>query len=425
MENHTARQNIAVIGAGIAGLTAAYVLAKRHNVTLYEAEPRLGGHAHTHEVIDNQGRFHNVDSGFIVFNDATYPTLIRLFAELGVKSRETEMSMSVNCAGCGLQYAGERGFRGLFPSARNVANARYLALLAQIPLFHHRARALLDSGDEPGPTLQDFLAQGRHSTYFINHFIVPLVSAVWSCGPEVVGRYPARYLFAFLANHGMLSVSGSPVWRTVVGGSKRYVDLIAKNLPVVHTSAPVTTVVRGTETVSIRDAHDHVQKFDSVVIATHPDQALALLGDPTDLERTVLGAIKYSRNRTVLHTDTTLLPSSPAARASWNYHLPACVPDSGPVRVSYHMNRLQGIDSPTDYVVSLGVKEASLGADSELAAMTYAHPIYTPKSVAAQKRLPELASARTVFAGAYHGWGFHEDGCVSGVSAAAALGVSW
>jgi uncharacterized protein len=411
-------RSVAVIGAGVSGLTAAYVLRHEWDVTVYESDARLGGHAHTHDLDDPAGPV-SVDSGFIVHNERTYPLLLRLFAELGVPTQATEMSMSVRCDGCGLEYAGAKGRAGLFAQR---PSARYLSTLAQVPLFHRRARALLATG--ANPTLGDFLRRGRYTRHFVRHFVVPLVSAVWSCGPEVVAEYPARYLFTFLAHHGMLTVTGSPTWRTVTGGSRTYVELLAKELTTVRAATPVRSVLRTGAGVRVRDDADEVRDFDAVVLATHADQALALLEDPSPAERETLGAFAYSRNETVLHTDESVLPVAGNARASWNYRLPGCAPNSGAPRVTYDMNRLQRLDAQRPYLVSLNATDQVPEA-AVLARMTYTHPVYTPESVAAQGRLAGLNDGRTAFAGAYHGWGFHEDGCRSGVAAAQSLGVTW
>ncbi|GAA3197507.1 NAD(P)/FAD-dependent oxidoreductase [Dactylosporangium siamense] len=415
-------RTVAVIGAGVSGLTAAYVLRQGWDVTLFEAEPRLGGHAHTHDV-DDGGRTVAVDSGFIVHNERTYPHLLRLFGELNVPTQPTEMSMSVRCLGCGLEYAGAKGTRGLFARRPTAA---FLATLAQVPRFHRRARRLLEGSADP--SLGEFLAAGGYRRHFVEHFVVPLVSAVWSCGPELVAEYPARYLFAFLANHGMLSVSGSPTWRTVVGGSRTYVDLLSKELTAVRQGVPVRSVTRHpdgvTAGVTVTDGAGGTHAFDAVVVATHADQALALLTDPTAAERAVLGAFRYSRNETVLHTDASRLPVREAARASWNYLMPDCSPGAGPTRVTYDMNRLQRLDARRRYLVTLNGADG-LADDAVIARMTYEHPVYTRESVAAQGRVAGLQDGRTAFAGAYQGWGFHEDGCRSGVQAARSLGVTW
>jgi uncharacterized protein len=417
------RRKIAVVGSGVAGLTAAYVLQRDADVTLYEADERLGGHADTHEVAASDGRVLGIDTGFIVHNERTYPLLRRLFGELGVATQESDMSMSISCDGCGLEYAGGRGVSGLLPSARTVTNPRYLWMLGEVVRFHRRARALLDREDD-GQTVRQFLATGRFSSYFVAHFMTPLIAAVWSTAPTRTGDYPARYLFVFLANHGMLSITGAPTWHTVVGGSARYVEQAAKGLTSVQTSTPVRTVARIGGGIEIRDDADTAQTFDRVVIATHPHQALNMLAAPTGGEREVLAAIGYTVNPAVLHTDVSVLPGARRAQASWNYVLPSC--DAAPtnVHLSYNMNRLQSLDADQTYVVTLN-DAARIEQHTVLERMQYEHPVYTSDSVGAQQRLPELNDGVVAYAGAYHGWGFHEDGCRSGVAAAASFGVTW
>ncbi|WP_415948045.1 NAD(P)/FAD-dependent oxidoreductase [Streptomyces sp. KLOTTS4A1] len=418
------RPRTAVIGSGVSGLTAAYVLARAHHVTLYEADDRLGGHAHTHDLTSPDGSAHRVDSGFIVHNRRTYPNLLRLFAELGVATQESEMSLSVRCEGCGLEYAGARGPAGLFARPRNALSTRYLRLLAQVPAFHRAARRMLAQDAGTGLTLGEFLDREGFSPYFRTHFMTPLISSVWSCDAATAQHYPAAYLFRFLSHHGLLSVGGSPTWRTVSGGSRTYVDRVARALHAVYPATPVRAVQRHPDGVRITADDGSTRPYDSVVVATHPDQALRLLADATAQEKEVLGAFRYSRNSTLLHTDTSLLPRARGARASWNYLMPSCTAGAERVRVSYDMNRLQRLDAADTYVVTLG-GEDRVAPDRVRARMVYEHPVYTPESVAAQQRLPELSTPVAAFAGAYHGWGFHEDGCRSGVSAAAALGVHW
>ncbi len=320
-------RRIAVIGGGISGLTAGYILSRTDEVTLFEAEGRLGGHADTHLVDEPGGGQVPVDTGFIVYNERTYPLLTRLLRELGVETQASEMSMSVSCSGCGVRYAGKRGPAGLGAGVARGGRA-YLRMLAEVPRFHRAARRLLASASPPGPrgrpaalSLGDFLREGGFSGYFTAHFAVPVVAAVWSCPPGLALAYPAAYLFAFLANHGMLSVTGSPQWRTVAGGSRRYVDLIAGGLAEVRLSSPVRSVRRYPGGVVVRDASGARHGFDAAVIATHPDQALRLLDPPTPAERSVLGAFRYTANQAVLHTDTRLLPPRTPVRASWNYTL--------------------------------------------------------------------------------------------------------
>ncbi|MFD8295524.1 NAD(P)/FAD-dependent oxidoreductase [Streptomyces bauhiniae] len=414
----------AVVGSGVAGLTAAHVLRRAHHVTLYEADDRLGGHAHTHDLMAPDGRIHRVDSGFIVHNRRTYPNLLRLFRELGVATQESEMSMSVRCEGCGLEYAGARGARGLLAQPRNLLRASYLRMLAEVTAFHRAARTLLEHGGHSTMTLGEFMDRSGFSPYFRAHFMTPLVSCVWSCDAETAQHYPAAYLFRFLDHHGMLSVTGSPVWRTVTGGSRSYVDRVAAEVQEVRTGAPVRSILRHADGVDITTRDGTTDSYDHVVVAVHPDQALRLLGDASADEKEVLGAFRYSHNTTLLHTDAALLPRAPGARASWNYLMPNCSAGSDRVRVTYDMNRLQRLDASQRYLVTLG-GEDRVDPSRVLARMDYQHPVYTPESVAAQRRLPELATSVTAFAGAYHGWGFHEDGCRSGVAAAKALGVTW
>lgn len=420
-------RKVAVIGSGVAGLTAAWVLARRDEVTLFEADTRLGGHADTHQVTDSAGVEHAIDTGFIVHNDRTYPTLLRLFDELGVATQDSDMSMSVRCDGCGLEYAGAKRSQGLFAQPDVWLRWRYLRMLAEILRFHRRARALLafaGSGDD-GKTLGDFLAEERFSPYFISHFMTPVVSAVWSCDPRTALAYPALYLFAFLEHHGMLSIKGSPQWRTVTGGSREYVGKIASRLAEVRTGVRVDAVERLDDGVRVASRAGS-DEFDAVVIATHPRQALAMLVAPGSDEEEILGAMPYSVNRTVLHRDESVLPRSAGARASWNYRLPSCDARPDRVLVSYDLSRLQRLPEtvPDRFLVSLGEAE-NIDPARVLESMTYEHPQYTPSSLAAQRRLHELGDSRVQFAGAYHGWGFHEDGALSGLRAAERLGARW
>lgn len=423
MDSPSRRPTAAVVGSGVAGLTAAYLLSRSHDVTLLEAEDRLGGHAHTHDVTASDGRRHVVDSGFIVHNDVTYPWLRKLFAELDVPVRPTGMSMSIRCDGCGLQYAGGAGVRALLAQPRRIVNRDFLSMLAQIKRFHRRASAFLTTDDD-GATYGDFLRAEGFSPHFIAHYAVPVVSCVWSAGRAAALQYPARYLFAFLAHHGMLSVSGSHQWYTVVGGSRTYVERVAACLPDVRRGDPITDIRRRPDRVELRSRSGDVLGADRVVIATHADQALDLLADPTDDEVTTLKSFEYTRNRTLLHTDASVLPSAPRARAAWNFRMRSCVAVDEPVAVSYWMNQLHGLDADDQFVVTLN-DEGRVAPGSVLAEMHYEHPIYTMESVQAQSRLAGLATERTAYAGAYHGWGFHEDGCRSGVAAARHFGVTW
>ncbi|HEU4946614.1 MAG TPA: FAD-dependent oxidoreductase [Kribbella sp.] len=417
------RPTAAVLGAGISGLTAAYVLSRTHDVTVFEADRRPGGHAHTHDVTDSTGTALRVDTGFIVHNDRTYPWLLKLFGELGVSTQPTEMSMSIRCDGCGLEYAGGRGAGSVLAQRRRLADPRFVRMLTEVPRFHREARRVLAEQDE-SLTWGDFLRSRRFSPYFIRHFAVPLVSCVWSAGDADATLYPARYLFRFLEHHGMLSVSGSPTWRTVTGGSRSYVDAVVERIGDVRTGTPVRSVLRHDDTVEVITADDRVREYDQVVVATHADTALDLLGDATPEEKSLLGAFRYSANPTWLHHDTSVLPRLERARASWNYRMRSCDTTQPQVLVSYWMNRLQGLRSAEEHLVTLN-PGGWVDPDTVIARMVYAHPIFTPESVAAAPALQATGGPRLAFAGAHLGWGFHEDGCRSGVEAAERLGGSW
>lgn len=418
------RRRIAVIGSGISGLMAAHVLARSQQVTLYEADGRLGGHAHTHDVTLPSGSTMAVDTGFIVHNRRTYPTLIRLFDELGVATRESDMSMSISAAAAGLEYAGGKGIRGLLPSSRALRNTRYLRLIAQVPRFHRAARRLLAETSDTTTTLGHFLDDERFSADFCDYFLTPLVSAVWSCDPHDALDYPARYLFTFLDHHGMLSVSGSPTWRTVEGGSRRYVEAVAARLTDVRLHTPVTSVIRRPDGVTVASATGPAEEFDAAVIATHPHQALRMLADPSARERQLLSAITYSPNRALLHTDESVLPRTPNARASWNYLVPQPDRQSSGVVVTYDVTRLMRLPQTPRMLVTLN-GEGLVDPLRIVDEMEYEHPLYTAAGVRAAADLDEIDSDTVVFAGAYRGWGFHEDGALSGVRAARRLGVAW
>ncbi|HET8561297.1 MAG TPA: DUF1365 family protein [Marmoricola sp.] len=438
MDDRTRGLRVAVVGSGVAGLTAAYVAAATARVTVYEAADRLGGHADTHVVREGDGptaRELAIDTGFIVHNERTYPTLMRLFTELGVVTQDSEMSMSVRSdtahRGRGLEYAGALGISGLFPSWRNALRPAYLRMLTEVPRFHRRARALLARPQAPADqaladqTLADFLDRGGFSAYFRRHFMQPLVAAVWSCDPELALDYPARYLFEFLQHHGMLGVFGSPQWRTVTGGSREYVDRVAGVVTgaggEIRLDTKVTSVLETPHGVEVTDGNGRTDLFDKVVLAAHPGQSLAMLAEPTPTQREVLGAIPYSRNIAQLHTDASLLPRARRARASWNH---TERPDRTGVTVSYDLTRLMRLPTGTHYLVTLGGTDL-VDPERVLATMGYEHPVYTPASVAAQRRAAELDSDRLAFAGAWQGWGFHEDGARSGAKAASRLGLGW
>jgi uncharacterized protein len=414
---------VAVVGAGISGLTSAYLLRRTHHVTLFERDTRLGGHAHTHDVATPQGSA-RVDSGFIVLNDRTYPLLTRLFAELGVRTRPTEMSMAVSCDGCGLAYVGGRGASGVFAQRRRVADPRHWRLLFEVRRFQRAALALLRDTPDSAESYGEFLRREGFGDRFVHHYALPVVACVWSSGNRDALGYPAAYLFAFLRHHGFLALGDAPQWQVVDGGSRAYVDRIRGCLPDIRTGSAVLAVARKADGVVVTDSTGHEEAFDRVVLAGHADKSLRILSDPTEEEFDVLGAFDYTANLTQLHTDDTVLSPRTAERASWNFRMEDCAESTDRVQVSYSMNRLQHHAESTPLIVTLNGGD-HVDPTAVVATMEYSHPLYTRLSVDAQRRLPSLNTDRTAFAGAYHGWGFHEDGCRAGVAAARHFGADW
>ncbi|UIJ33453.1 NAD(P)/FAD-dependent oxidoreductase [Allobranchiibius sp. GilTou73] len=413
----------AVIGSGVAGLTAAHVLSKSGDVSLYEADERPGGHAHTHDVPLPDGSTIAVDSGFIVHNDRTYPTLQRLFRELDVPTQPTDMSMSVYVPQTGFQYAGGKGLSGILADAHTTTRPGFCRMLIDVKRFHRRARALLDGPEQDDVTMQDWLGETTYGRDFTENFIRPVIAAVWSCPPDMALHYPARSLLQFLDHHGMLTVSGSPTWRTVTGGSRVYVERVVAGLHRTLLNTPVASVRKLADGVEVGDFAGSREVYDGVVIATHPHQALAMLAQPTAAEERVFSAMPYSVNTAQLHTDSSVLPSNPRAWGSWNYLSPE---DEDGVVVTYDLTRLMRLPSPdgTRMLVTLG-GEHRVDKRTVIAQMTYEHPLYTLGSLRAQRELPSLSDDRVAFAGAYHGSGFHEDGALSGLQAATRLGGTW
>ncbi len=411
---------IAVIGSGIAGLASAWLLSRQHEVVLFEANDYLGGHTHTHD-IELQGRRHAVDTGFIVHNPEHYPLLNALFAELGVESHPTTMSFSVRNEASGLEYNAS-DLDGLFCQRRNLVSPRFWGMLRDLFRFYREAPALLAMSGE-GPTLGDYLAEHRYGAMFRDEHLVPMASALWSSPSAKILAFPAKYLVQFMANHQMLQASDRPQWRVVRGGSSAYVHALRDRWGVrERPNTPVSKVVRGHDGVAVfTDAS--VEGFDQIVLACHSDQALRLLSDASDAERSILGDMPYQTNDTVLHTDASLLPRRRKAWAAWNAAIPR---DPTEVcTVSYCMNLLQGIDSPEPFIVTLNRTDA-IDPAKILRRMHYEHPVYSHASVAAQARKAEIqGQRRTWFAGAYWGWGFHEDGMRSATEVAHALGVQW
>jgi predicted NAD/FAD-binding protein len=411
---------IAVVGSGIAGLGAAWLLAREHQVVLFEKDSRLGGHTHTHDVVQ-AGRPYRIDTGFIVHNRPNYPLLSRMFDELGVVSQETTMGFSVQDARSGLEY-NATNLNAMFCQRRNLLSPRFLRMVREILRFYREAGALL-AQTGPGPTLGEYLDANGYSRMFVEDHLVPMASALWSSPSATILQFPARSLVRFMDNHHMLRVDGRPPWRVVRGGSSTYVDALRENWKVqVRLQTPVLSVRRGPDAVTVT-SKDGEEAFDQLVLACHADQSLALLGDATDAERSVLGAFRFQDNETVLHTDARLLPRRRAAWAAWNAYIPAQA--GADCTVSYCMNLLQSVQSPEPFVVSLN-RSAEIAPDKILARMQYRHPVFDQRSVAAQARRAHInGSRRTWYAGAYWGYGFHEDGLRSGVDIARALGVDW
>jgi hypothetical protein len=411
---------IAVVGAGIAGMASAWLLSREHEVVLFEAGDRLGGHTHTHD-IEIAGRRHAVDTGFIVCNPGNYPLFTGMLAELGVATQPTTMTFAVRNERSGLEYnAGTNG--GMFLQKRRALSIRHWRMILDILRFYRSAPALLANPTE-GPSLGEYLERHGYSAGFRDDHIVPMASALWSSPTAQVLHFPAKYLVAFMANHHMLQVDGRPQWRVVKGGSSTYVRALEREWTAkVRLSSPVRGVRRHAQGVDVAtDAGS--EGFDQVVLACHSDQALALLVDPSPREQELLGAMPYQRNETVLHTDASQLPRDRRAWGAWNAIIPA--EDGGECTVSYCMNLLQSRDAPEPFVVTLNRTHA-IDPARILRRMVYHHPVYTRASVAAQQRRAEIQGVdRTWYCGAYWGWGFHEDGMRSAVEVARALGVHW
>ena len=403
---------IAIVGSGIAGNVAAHHLHREHDITVFEAADHVGGHTHTHE-IDHEGRRIAVDTGFIVCNDRTYPNFLALMAELGVELQPGEMSFSVQTAG-GLEYNGTT-LNSLFAQRRNLVRPSFWRMIQDILRFNREAPRLLEWRSD-ALTLGEYLDAHGYSRQFVEHYILPMGAAIWSAGTHTLREFPARYFVRFFHNHGMLTVDDRPQWRTVRGGSARYVEkLTAPFRDRIRLRAPVESVRRAPVGVFVKPVGSEAERFDRVFFACHGDQALRLLVDATATERAVLGAIRYQRNEVLLHTDTRVLPRRRLAWAAWNYHVVDRATER--VAVTYHLNILQRIVSRTPLLVTLNLSDR-IDDRQVIRDMVYEHPVYTREAVAAQARHAEIDGAnRAYFCGAYWGFGFHEDGVASALAA--------
>ena len=411
-------QRIAVVGTGISGLVSAHLLYPDHDITIFEANDYVGGHTNTLEV-ELEGQVYPVDTGFIVFTEAAYPNFVKLLGKLGVASQPSDMSFSVRCEATGLEYNGA-SLNKLFAQRRNLFRPSFHRMLRDIVRFYRESRELL-TGQDSTTTLGEYLSQNGYSSAFIEQHIIPMGAAIWSSSPEQMLAFPARHFVQFFDHHGFLKLRDRPQWRTVHGGSHSYVKALIEPLGErIRLSQPVAQIRRSPDGVDLTTANGELHRFDSVVLACHSDQALRMLTDPSPAERDVLGAIEYQGNQTVLHTDESILPRRRRAWASWNYFLPSR--DTGLSTVTYNMNMLQSLNAPRTFCVTLN-SDRMIDPDQVIRRITYHHPRFTADTMAAQARHSEINSVnRTFFCGAYWGFGFHEDGVRSALTALKGFG---
>jgi uncharacterized protein len=412
---------IAVIGAGISGMAAAYFLSRKNEVSLFEKEDRLGGHTHTHRMETSVGT-RAIDTGFIVYNEKTYPNLARLFRELGIETINSDMSFGVSCRQTGFEYS-SRGLAGYFADKRNLFRGRHFKLLAEVLRFNRISAACVKANTLSGITLAEYAHRHRFHRELLDRYLYPMSSAIWSTSPGEIQEFPAETLIQFFANHGLLGIHTHPQWKVLRGGSHQYIGpLTAPYRGRIHSSASPVAISRTENGAVLKFRNRNDMTFDAVVLACHAPEALALLESPSERERQVLGAFRTSANLAKLHTDSGILPRRPRARASWNYHL---TEGAGSATLTYHMNRLQTLDTPEDYCVTLN--DSGRVNDREvLKQMTYYHPLYTAAAIRAQKRWSEISNIdRIHYCGAYWFNGFHEDGLNSALRVARSFGVEW
>ena len=408
---------IAVIGTGISGMTAAYLVHPHHEIAVFEAADRVGGHAHTVDVDDAAGRL-AVDTGFIVCNDRTYPNFLKILSQIGVAPQPSDMSFSVRCDATGLEYSGGT-WNGLFAQRRNLLRPSFYRMLAGIVRFNREALRLLEE-PAPGPALGDYLRRERYGEEFVERYVLPMGAAIWSSTPSQILEFPARSFVEFFRNHGLLEVFNRPQWFTIPGGSRTYVQKLTSSYrDRIRLSTPVLSIRRDAEGALVRSGPGE-ERFDHVILATHSDQALRMLVDATPGEREILSALPYQENDAVLHCDTSAMPKARRAWSSWNSHLPAQPVERA--TVTYWMNRLQRLTARKDYYVTLN-RQASIAPNTIVGRYVYHHPVFRQEGVAAQKRWSEVSGKNRVsFCGAYWGYGFHEDGVNSALRAVEALG---
>ncbi|MGB0385937.1 MAG: NAD(P)/FAD-dependent oxidoreductase [Ardenticatenaceae bacterium] len=414
---------IAIIGTGISGLAAAHVLHRVHDIEVFEAQEYIGGHTNT-VVVDDGGRSLAVDTGFIVYNTTTYPNLMRLFDELGVPTQESNMSFSLSCRETGFEY-GNSLLSSLKARPRNLVSRDFLRMVYDHLRFSRDVQRDVDDPSYANARLGEYIREKKYSSSFVRYMLTPMASAIWSSPRRAIHDFPAQYLFHFYINHGLLQGSQPVYWRTVSGGSHVYVKkLVQPFRHKIHLNCAVRAVRRHEAHVSLILEDGTEKVYDHVVIATHSDQALRLLADPSPEEQAILGQIAYQRNTAVLHTDESVLPRHPAAWASWNYTLYAGQDADNPTSLTYWMNSLQKLDTNTNYCVTINPNH--INPDRIIKTITYEHPVYSLQSLAAQKRLPQInGTRRTHYCGAYCGYGFHEDGMNAGLAVAQQLGASW